>query len=168
MTMNRSQRRIMEFGTPEQKAALKAELEDLYPHVVRERNGTIVVPYIHDTAPVELAWMIPYRDIPVKYSNLSDSPSSSRDTHGSTPQHYRRMLTDKFYRGLSELSLVLRPNVIANPSPDINVKRLNAERQLILYVMTILADFGPSHEHKFAYCTYVLDTCCTSVSWKRT
>lgn len=163
--LNRKQRRALQFGNPEERAAIIADINaKLPPKVVKEVDGRIVIPYIDDTASVERHWMIPYTDISEEFGNSAwNIGFNMQQTSGCEPAHYHKMLSDKFYSGLSSLKLTLKPNVFGNPHPD--CKNVPVERQLLRYVFLILGDWGPAHEHKFAYCTYVLHTCCSHVEW---
>ena len=161
--LNRKQRRALQFGAPEERAAIIAEINaSLPPKVIKEVDGRIVIPYINDTQSVEYHWMIPYKEIDRAY-NAVNTAFNMQQTSGDGIGHYYKMLSDKFYCGLQRLSFTLKPNVYGNPDPA--CKDVPLDRQLLRYVFTILADWGPAHEHKFAYCTYALHMCCSHVEW---
>lgn len=162
--LNRKQRRALQFGAPEERAAIIAEINaSLPPKVIKETDGRIVIPYINDTRAVEYHWMIPYKELDDAYKSSVFNSFYTQQTSGDGIGHFNKMLSDKFYSGLQRLSFTLKPNVYGNPDPACN--GIPLDRQLLRYVFTILSDWGPAHEHKFAYCTYAMHTCCSHVEW---
>jgi hypothetical protein len=71
----------------------------------------------------------------------------------TTPKQIGWMVTEMFYSGLSSLKLNLKPHVT------------NTEQEVLAFFRCFLGSWEPQHEHKFAWCIYLLSQCCTSVEW---
>lgn len=94
----------------------------------------------------------------------TDHPGPLTENNGDTLACYSRMLNDWFYKGLTRVEFEFKPNVWTVDHMQDKKSLANA---LERYIDRILGSFYPSHEHKFAYLIYVVDTCCTNVSWNR-
>lgn len=71
----------------------------------------------------------------------------------TTPKQIGWMVTETFYSGLSSIKLNLKPHVT------------NTEQEVLVFFRNFLSSWKPQHEHKFAWCIYLLSQCCTSVEW---
>lgn len=71
----------------------------------------------------------------------------------TTPEQIGWLLTELFYSGLSGLGLKLRPHVT------------NTEREVIMLLREVLNNRNPQHEHKIAWCIYLLHSTCESLEW---
>jgi hypothetical protein len=64
------------------------------------------------------------------------------------------LVSEWFYSGLSFLSLQVKPNVVGD------------RNDFFAYFSTVMQSSEPSHEHKFAYLTYLLHQCCTDIEFE--
>lgn len=177
--LNRRERRALIYAesrpSVEHAAALesaKCKEEANKPIFVVEvqPDGWIVIPTFTredspgHTVPVwfqsDLAFMLPEDKVQDFYVGIMVSTQDNGS--GNTIKAYSCMLRTWFFGGLQSLELTFKPNV-RTVSGDITQKALHSA--LVQYVGTLLQSFEPSHEHKFAYLTYVMDMCCSQISW---
>lgn len=161
--LNRKQRRALQFGTDEQRAEVIAQAEaKAGPRVVIEQDGVIVIPHPENGRWLmenALRWMIPYRDLDEKYKAFQ---LRSDEREGSSLEVYGQFIADWFYRGVKDPVFEFKPNVRL---PGTLSPKEPKRGIFISYLMFLLGSRESAHEHKFAYCIYVLDMCVTKVSW---
>lgn len=175
--LNRKERRALQFGTDEQRAAVRAKIDEMVRaekaartplRVVTEKEGVVLLPLLLDIDLLDnaLSYMLPYEELDVEYHDLSlciDSKS------GSSLRHYRAFLNDWFYRGLDGDPIFHFKENLAVVGPDALIKDMSVDelrrRALIRYIGFLLGSWESSHEHKMAYCTYVLGMCLSYISW---
>lgn len=101
--------------------------------------------------------MGPRSAIPKECWNAYYCCNPPRDMKGiqiaTTPEQIGWLVSEMFYKGISSLKLNLKPHVT------------NTEREVLTFFRTFLGSMRPKHEHKFAWCIYLLSRCCTSVEW---
>lgn len=175
--LNRKERRALQFGTDEQRAAVRAKIDEVVRaekaakatvRTVTEKDGIILLPLLTDADLLDnaLSYMIPYTALDEKYRGHSAYVTAKS---GCSVNHYRAFLNDWFYRGLDgdpifhfkENVAVVWPDALAKDIPNDALLR----KTLLRYLGFLLGSWESAHEHKMAYCTYVLDTCLSFISW---
>lgn len=72
----------------------------------------------------------------------------------TTPDQIGAMLNELFFNGLSSLTVTVRPHVT------------NTGREVIVLLREVLRNRNPKHEHKVAWCIYMLHSTCGSLEWR--
>lgn len=163
-TLNRKERRALQFGTLEARTAIETKLKLREPFFVVADAEQIVIPVIQIGDLRIAPFMMPYQDIPEVYrSSIWPSPRNQDVGTAKTPADYQSIMTIWFYCGLTQFDPVLRPNVVVEGSHPREPGLW--ERALRRYLSTILNDRDISHEHKMDYAAYVCDACCTEIFW---
>jgi hypothetical protein len=155
----RKTRRAYDFGTAEERRAIEDKFGPRKPFYIKEVEGKIEIPVI-DSHNHIMAYMMPYSGIPEKYREVARYTCPLEDglQRIQSLDGYARFLSTWFFKGLTYLSVGLKPNVFP--------ASISGTRAFKSYVFEILNDRSPSHEYKMAYLIYVCDMCCSVIEYE--
>lgn len=173
--LTRKERRALEFAGAntaaqeqhaEGSASLQKKLNRFEIGTIQvAKDGSIYIPEIRDSFHLRVTtdgMMIPYKDLDDVYK--SKGWNVPREVcGGDTPVVFTQFVNNWFFRGIKKVEFVFRDNV---KTVDGYIDHLALRRALLKYISQIMNSFEPSHEHKIAYVTYCLHTCCSSVVWE--
>lgn len=163
--LNRKERRLLEHGSLAERTAVHEKLKALAPPKrVIEKDGLVLLPVIHAGMSGDPMWqfMIPRDQLDPKYfeetmyTYKTGSPASGVSA-------YRQFILDWFFGGLKSVEFTFKPNVhIVGTSLKLPLKQV-----LLTYLHFLMDTRESEHNHKKAYMAYVIDMCCTDVTWER-
>lgn len=172
--MNRKERRAIQFGTAPAEF-YKVEPTQV-PTVIKNVGGRIVIPSVENHVDSNgnklktwsiLPFMIPRKELDDDYATAYHGRRNHNgDTSGLDDRAYRlslfaRFTADAFFRGVSDVKIVLKPEVVCHPNEEGSLSD-----QFWRYFYAILSSYDPEHNHKMVYCMYMLDMCVSFISWK--
>lgn len=100
------------------------------------------------------------KDVPLAYTKAYGQSGGRLAPDSLTtitePAQIAVMLEQWFFRGLLSIRLNLKPGAVSCDS-----------KTLLRFVGEILQDCEPQHEHKMSFLTWVVHTCCESVTYQR-
>lgn len=161
-TLSRKERRALEFGTPEQRAEVRAKMEGRKPFYVQEINGKITIPYIKNSESIH-GYVL--KEVPEEYLGYF-LMVENQSGYASTPKGYSTLLEKWFFLGLQQFEPTFKPNVVAELEDEsVTSDPLKVSMLFRRYLSFLLNDWELCQGHKIAFTSYVCDVCCEQIFW---
>lgn len=150
--LSRKERRVVMFGTQEQREGIKNKYKPRDAFYVLEQDGRIIIPEIaarDSVIPYMMPWTLIPEDVRIECTKILELSKPI----ATNPSEYTRLINDWFYNGLTHFKPKFRSGVFTEANSDLL-------QGFTSYVGTILSSFEPEHNHKMLYLAYVFSTCC--------